>query len=384
MTVTETSKQTLSFRELEVGDPAPWFIQRTGSHPNFNFSNMGGFYVLLAFFVSAGDQAGQAALRFVEARRQQFDDKKLLFFGVSLDQRDESQGRVKDQIPGIRFFWDFDGSASREYGAIPLDAKLGQGQVPIARKWVLLDPMLRVRAVVPFQENGAEQAELGRLLDALPPLEEDAGVALQAPVLMLPRVFEPELCQELVALYEEHGGEESGFMREVDGKTVKLHDHSIKRRSDYLIEDEALRRRLNERIHRRLVTPIERAFQFKASRMERYNIACYESTSRGHFMPHRDNTTKGTAHRRFAVSVNLNDDFEGGELRFREFGPRWYRPPAGGALVFSCSILHEVAPMRRGKRYVFLPFLYDDAAAEIREANNKHLDESLTAYKKSD
>ena len=35
-----------------------------------------------------------------------------------------------------------------------------------------------------------------------------------------PNVFEPELCQHLIDLYEQHGGEESGFMREVDGKTV--------------------------------------------------------------------------------------------------------------------------------------------------------------------
>ena len=34
----------------------------------------------------------------------------------------------------------------------------------------------------------------------------------------------------------------------------------------------------------------------------------------------------------------------------------------------------------RGERFAFLPFLYDDAAAKIREANNKYLDESLPVY----
>ena len=37
--------------------------------------------------------------------------------------------------------------------------------------------------------------------------------------------------------------------------------------------------------------------------------------------------------------------------------------------------------MTRGKRYAFLPFLYDDAAAKLREENNKYLGEGVAAYK---
>jgi predicted 2-oxoglutarate/Fe(II)-dependent dioxygenase YbiX len=62
------------------------------------------------------------------------------------------------------------------------------------------------------------------------------------------------------------------------------------------------------------------------------------------------------------VSINLNDDFEGGGLVFPEYSARVYRPPVGGALVFSCSLMHAVLPMTRGRRYACLPFVYDDAA----------------------
>ena len=78
-----------------------------------------------------------------------------------------------------------------------------------------------------------------------------------------------------------------------------------------------------------------------------------------------------TAHRRFAVSVNLNEDYEGGEISFPEYGPRRYRPAAGAALVFSCSLLHGVSPVTRGRRYVFLPFLHDQAAERILERNHR-------------
>ena len=86
-------------------------------------------------------------------------------------------------------------------------------------------------------------------------------------------------------------------------------------------------------------------------------------------------------HRKFAVSVNLNDDFDGGEVSFPEYGPRSYKAPPGAAVVFSCSLLHAVSTVTRGRRYAFLPFLYDDAAARLREENIKYFADSKANYK---
>jgi predicted 2-oxoglutarate/Fe(II)-dependent dioxygenase YbiX len=132
---------------------------------------------------------------------------------------------------------------------------------------------------------------------------------------------------------------------------------------------------------RRVVPEILKVHQFQVTRMERYIVSCYAAEDGGHFRAHRDNTTKGTAHRRFAVSINLNGDFDGGEVSFPEYGPRSFKAPPGGAVVFSCSLLHAVSQVTRGRRYAFLPFLYDDAAARIREENNRFLDEKVGAYK---
>ncbi len=132
---------------------------------------------------------------------------------------------------------------------------------------------------------------------------------------------------------------------------------------------------------RRVAPEIRKIHQFEVTRMERYLVACYAAEDGGHFAPHRDNTTHGTAHRRFAVSVNLNDDFDGGEVRFPEYGPRGFKAPVGGAVVFSCSLLHAVSRVTRGRRYAFLPFLYDDAAAKIREANMAKVSKQLAGYR---
>src|SRR6185312_1805661 len=158
-------------------------------------------------------------------------------------------------------------------------------------------------------------------------------------------------------------------------------DPAHKRRRDYSIDDGGLIEQLKQRIARRIVPEIARAYQFNVTRMERFIVACYSADEDGHFNAHRDNTTKGTAHRRFAVSLNLNGDYEGGELTFPEFGPRGFKPPAGAAVVFSCSLLHQAKLVTKGKRYVFLPFLYDEAAAAIREANNPYLDASVGQYR---
>ena len=65
----------------------------------------------------------------------------------------------------------------------------------------------------------------------------------------------------------------------------------------------------------------------------------------------------------FAISLNLNThEYEGGELCFPEFDDHRYNPPAGGALVFSASLLHEAMPVTRGSRYVLLSFLGSAAA----------------------
>jgi predicted 2-oxoglutarate/Fe(II)-dependent dioxygenase YbiX len=134
-----------------------------------------------------------------------------------------------------------------------------------------------------------------------------------------------------------------------------------------------VRELVRSHIVRRLLPEIERYYQFQATRMDRCIVACYDSEVGGHFHRHRDNVNVGAQHRRFAVSINLNSDFDGCDLMFPEFGRKVYRPPDGGALVFSCGALHQVTPVTRGKRYAFLAFLYGEEDARMREANNARL-----------
>ncbi len=358
----------LSPARLLPGDFAPGFrAPALDGNPDYVFNSAAGRYILMLFFGSAAPEPSAAALRLIAEHRALFDDNRACFFGVSTDPRDATDRRIAQSLPGIRFFLDHKREVSTAFGA-------AAGQAGYDAHWLLLDRALQVIGSYDLDGGSRVLADLAALV-ALPPIE------IPAPVLIVPRIFEPELCRHLIALYEREGGTESGFMREVDGKTVALLDHGHKRRSDWAIDDEQLRRALAARINRRLRPRIQHAFQFDATRLERYIVACYESEIGGYFRPHRDNTTKGTAHRRFAVTINLNaGDYDGGDLRFPEYGERTWRAPTGGAVVFSCSMLHEATPVTRGTRYAFLPFLYDDAAAKVREGNNAFLGEGVDRY----
>jgi peroxiredoxin len=366
-----------NFVSLLPGDPAPWFVAPTTTNPRFMFHTVAGRYLVLGFLGKISDAEAEGALRAIEAHRGLFNDARASFFGVVIDPDDLAHDRIKEQIPGIRFFLDYDLSISRLYGAVSAEATKDNA-VFFNRFWVVLDPGLRVVGVFPFATTGAEHSGLFRFLASLPPIDCYPGIPVQAPVIVLHSVFEPELCRQLIELYQVNGGGESGFMREINGRTVGITDPRHKRRKDYIITDERIIRMTQARIKRRIVPEIAKVHQFHVTRMERYVVSCYAAEDRGHFRAHRDDTTKGTAHRRFAVSINLNAEFDGGEISFPEFGPRGFKPPPGGAVIFSCSLLHQVSVVTSGRRYAFLPFLYDEAAARLR-AENIHLIDASAA-----
>lgn len=349
-----------------TGDPAPYFTQRSPTNERFSLDVVAGRFLVLAMLGSAASDHAQAAIAEVDRNETLFDDTRISLFHISSDPADEAEARLVTKTPGRRIFWDTDRRIEALYGP---------------ERWVIIDPTMRVHAVIPF---AADRSDIGAVLSrlaALPDPAQFAGFPLQAPIIVLPNVFDPDLCARLIALYEADDREASGFMRQIDGKTVPIHDKSHKVRRDYLVEDPELVAHIQQIFVRRVVPEILKIHQFRVTRMERYLVGCYAADEGGHFRAHRDNTTSGTAHRRFAVSVNLNDGFEGGEVSFPEYGPRSFKAPPGGAVVFSCSLLHAVSPVTSGKRYAFLPFLYDDAAAKIREANNAALSPELRAYK---
>ena len=359
---------------LSVGEPAPWFVCRSPSNPRYNFNTVAGRYVVLCFLGSAKDADSQAVLLALDAQRALFDAEHLMLFHVSNDPEDESQSRLGDSARGIRVFWDFDRSVARQFGLCAPPAGGAEGEL---RKMIyVLDRRLCVLTAIELQTDAAASAaRLVQALQSLPGAGPMRMASMQAPVLVVPRVFSPELCRTLIQTYEEQGGQPSGFMRDVNGKTTLINNDGHKKRSDCLLQDARLQGACMGAIRARLLPQLLNAFQFQATRMERHLVSCYDAGEGGHFRPHRDNTTLGTAHRRFAVSLFLNTgEYEGGLLRFPEYGQSLFSAPAGSAVVFSCSLQHEATLVTSGRRYMYLPFLYDEAAAQVLLRNRQYME----------
>ncbi|KQN26949.1 hypothetical protein ASE86_09240 [Sphingomonas sp. Leaf33] len=351
---------TLPARLLDRGDFAPFFkAPILDGRPDWSFGAAAGVPVVLFFMGSAAIPIVAQALATLLARHERFDDIGARLFGVTCDPADVADRRIAQRMPGIRHFLDYDRTISTLYGAALPGSDRYQPHI------LVLDRTLQVFARISIDAAADVFAALDRL----------SGRPAQdwAPVLTVPDILEEDVCAALIDVYDRQGGTESGFMREVDGKTTLISDPTFKRRRDADIDDPRLRDALAIRLRTRLAPAIQRTFQFAATRIERYIVAAYDADEGGFFNAHRDNTTKGTAHRRFAVTINLNDTYDGGDLRFPEFGERTYRAPKGGAVVFSCSLLHEATPMIRGRRYATLPFLYDEAAARVRRTNIAYL-----------
>lgn len=355
---------------LTVGDPAPWFTLPSTSNPSYHFDTVGGYRTILFFFGSSKIPGIAELLKAFLQRQAQFEELNVPFFGVSIDPEDAALKEAIEYPSFFKFLWDFEQQVSQKYEVCQLE---GQNAF-YAPTVFIIDESLHVLHVLPVENSAQYVSKVMAIVEAFPEPEPHSMASRQAPALFIPKVFEPELCQQLIHLYETNGGTESGFMREVDGKTVAIMDYSFKKRRDFLIEDQALLERINGLVLRRIKPEIEKAFQFEITRFERHLIACYEAHNQGFFNRHRDNTTKGTVHRRFAMTLNLNTgEYEGGCLWFPEYGRQLYRPDAGEAVIFSCSMLHEVTPVTAGRRFALLSFFYGDEDAQIREQNRKYL-----------
>jgi predicted 2-oxoglutarate/Fe(II)-dependent dioxygenase YbiX len=243
---------------------------------------------------------------------------------------------------GMPTWFDHDGAVARAYGVTA-------GELTA----VVLDPNLRVVGVV---VGDALAGRVVELLDAALHRDGPVQVVAQAPVLLLPRALDAAYRDRLMRVWERDGGTDTGVARA--GSDVL--DASIKRRRDHTVDDRDLLRELTFVVGRRVLPEVGKAFAFRATRFEGFKIACYDAATGGFFRPHRDNLTPSTAHRVFALTLNLNDDYDGGQLRFPEYGNQLYRPDGGAALVFSCAHLHEVLEVTAGRRFVLLSFLYSE------------------------
>jgi predicted 2-oxoglutarate/Fe(II)-dependent dioxygenase YbiX len=367
------SDQKTGVNRVVLGDPVPLFSAPLVTGGSFDLHVSAGRWVVLSFLGSPSNPRVMVEIDELVRASSSLGEDHVAIGCVLTGQPDDIASLDSASLAALTsnklfFLADYDGAITRSFGA---------HEMP---RTVVLDPMLRAVADIPWDFPAGHAKTIRNVLAGLPAVDDAAGVPLTAPVLIVPRILDFQLCDFLVEFYDKLGGSDSGFLLDKEGQTSTVVDYRLKRRNDLSVLHPQVRDAIRGQIVRRLLPAIDRFFQFQATRMDRYIVACYDSATGGHFYRHRDNVNAGSQHRRFAVTINLNGDYDGGDLSFPEFGSRAYRAPHGGAVVFSCGALHQVTPMTRGKRYAFLAFLYGEADARLRELNNAKIAQSEFRY----
>jgi predicted 2-oxoglutarate/Fe(II)-dependent dioxygenase YbiX len=328
--------------QAEVGDKAPAFVGATASGRFWSLDAQAGRPALIVALGSLSAEAARLTFEALTAARPALEAA-----GVDLVP-------IAPLSPGYAAC-----DAAREGLVHVAEAGgLESWQVDGAPGVMAIDRSGRIVALAPLGAScDAGKTVLAIAAQIAPAAEAPRTAAFTAPVLIVPNVLSPARCKAFIDHFEA-SPHEAGRMAGYDDGAVHKLDESLKRRRDIALaagtpqHDEVM-----EVMARRLVPEIKRAFQKDVGFADRILVARYDDDG-GWFKRHRDNALPHTAFREFAVSLNLNTHaYEGGALRFPEFDDVGYSAPAGGAMIFSASLLHEATPVTKGSRYVVLSFL---------------------------
>lgn len=336
----------------EIGDPLPWIDVSTTREERLPLKGLAGHAVVITSVGSGVDS--EALTRALERAAPILGEYSAYWLAI-VSPGETGIGFPTLANPRARIIVDVDGAARRGLGI----AESHDGLVTLEA-----DPSLRVVATARHQGDDAlseTESWLARRLVGAGARRVD----MDAPVILIPDVIEPELRDALMKAWDGGAHEASGYLREnADGGVTHVINPNRKRRSDLFLEEaDPLAARVHARIRARVAPWVERATHFKIGFAERYRIACYEAESGGFFAPHRD-FTEASPHRHFAMTIALNDGYQGGTLRFPEFGAREYSLLPGQAIVYSGGLLHEVTRMTQGRRFALINFLTNGEGAK--------------------
>ena len=363
---------------LEVGDICPdWnLVGPLNENINISMPPIAGRFSILIVYHSKNSVLQSVFLK-ISDKRSLLDSLGVKLFSVTTT----NQQKTSNLLPGLR--------------AAPNLKTIGLGTVPEAQKagamtlidgggsvldqvgaskssctLITLEPNQHILNIQGFEQSCNDEhveALINALVNMIENYKNDLEETLPSahpPVLLLPNVFNQQDCLHLMNIFETRGRDfvEPGHMQLGNRKTdckMRIPDQGRQDRVDHWVVEADTQNFISDRLQKRLFPEIKRAFNYEITRHERYRIARYEGVRGGEKVGHRDNNEASVAHRRFAVTINLNSEcYEGAELKFPEFSPKLYKPKTGSAIVFSCSLLHEVVEMRKGSRFALLGFLF--------------------------
>ena len=163
------------------------------------------------------------------------------------------------------------------------------------------------------------------------------------PYLLIENALDKDLLKKVINFYNQKKNGGKVISHQNSGKD-RLHVHP----------DAELEKELDHKISRSVLPELRKVFYFDAEYRELYKICSYDAETSGRFHPHRD-TPAPYQHRKYALSLFLNDDYEGGEFVLPEYGLK-VKPKANTAFIFPGISTHQVLPVTKGSRMTIISF----------------------------
>ena len=201
-------------------------------------------------------------------------------------------------------------------------------------KAYIADPNRRIISIT--DSNGLKQLKEFDLVDYLPKQPH-------IPYLLIENALDNDLLEKVIHFYN---------TKKSEGQVI-AHQHSTKDRL-HVHPDAELEREIDHKISRSVLPELKKVFYFDAEYRETYKICSYDAETSGRFHAHRD-TPAPFQHRKYALSLFLNDDYEGGEFVLPEYGLK-VKPKANTAFIFPGISTHQVLPVTKGSRMTIISF----------------------------
>ena len=150
---------------IALGDPVPWFSAPTLTGGSFNLHVAAGRWIALCFLPPLDDARARQQIAELARDARQFDEDRLVVYGVLTAAPGDLAPLLEMSGPTFSFLADYDGELSSSYGAVEMP------------RTIVLDPMLRAVANIPWDHPDGHLNALRALLQSLPPVDDAAGVA---------------------------------------------------------------------------------------------------------------------------------------------------------------------------------------------------------------
>ena len=183
-------------------------------------------------------------------------------------------------------------------------------------------------------------------------LETSVYANHNVPYLLIENVLSPEILSKIQLYYDSNN-------------TIHQTHHTSTKNRHHIHPNKQLEIDIDNKLSRSLFPEIKKIFNFDVNYRELYKICSYDAETGGRFHAHRD-TPSPFQHRRYAMSLFLNDDYEGGEFELPEYNFK-IKPKANCAIIFPGICSHKVNQVTNGSRRVIITFFCSEIEGKTKD-----------------